>query len=483
RCLRKSGPTVLALGAVLILGVCPASAGNRALLIAIDDYEGDDYDLLPGSSRKDQNDIQSLALQKLGFAASDIRHLTNEQATRDAILAALDALIEETAPGDKVLLQFSGHGTQIKDDSGDEPDHYDEALVPWDIGTDPLGHLIRDDLLEPRIAALRGRDVLVIIDSCNSGSATRGFSREGLRRNAPGLFAARRDATPGAGATSPAFLPQDAAETFIDVPTRSGMRVWSAVAASEVAMVDRDAHQGVFTRLLMEAVVARKADINGNGIISNAEVLSFIREQSQAYCQKERECTSLTPTLEASGEAMHRDFSTGRQDGEIAGIALDALGKPESSAVQVTLTPASPVRLGSTVSFSITSPVEGYLVVFDINAARQITQLFPNLYSEKRGKDHHQVRSGETITIPDASYGFSFQAEEPLGAGVIMAVVTSDEVSLSSLTARHRGFKVVEDPVAYVDSLSAPLQQALTNQMAGRPVKWTYGLLPYSIQP
>ena len=77
-----------------------------------------------------------------------------------------------SAKGDTLVITYSGHGTWVPDQNGDEPDGRDEALCPWDIGA---GKVLLDDeigaLFAHRAAGVR---VLLISDSCHSGSVTRG---------------------------------------------------------------------------------------------------------------------------------------------------------------------------------------------------------------------------------------------------------------------------------------------------------------------
>ena len=89
--------------------------------------------------------------------------------------------------GDIVVLHYSGHGQQIYDDDGDEIDGYDEAIIPYDgkisFKTGKYGgeNHLRDDELGRMINQIRKKigqagDVIVILDSCHSGTATRDFS-------------------------------------------------------------------------------------------------------------------------------------------------------------------------------------------------------------------------------------------------------------------------------------------------------------------
>ncbi|OGF61495.1 MAG: hypothetical protein A2Y62_12315 [Candidatus Fischerbacteria bacterium RBG_13_37_8] len=151
-------------------------AKNRALLIGIN-YGGVSRIRHLSGCIADVHAAKQM-LARFGFRDTDIKLLTESEATWAGIEAAFRSqLIEGSQPGDLILFYFSGHGTQANDLNNDESDGLDEALVPWDtIGPDgKLSRLLIDDDLGKWISELRDRQVIVIIDSCHSGTATKGI--------------------------------------------------------------------------------------------------------------------------------------------------------------------------------------------------------------------------------------------------------------------------------------------------------------------
>ncbi len=138
----------------------------------------------------DVETLKELLMDKrFGFKEKDILVLTEAQATRQGITDAFRRhLIAQARPGDVALFHFSGHGQPIADDNGDELDGMDESLVPWDYisisAQDGYKTNLRDDTVGELLAELRtkmlGRDgrfegnITVFLDSCFSGTATRG---------------------------------------------------------------------------------------------------------------------------------------------------------------------------------------------------------------------------------------------------------------------------------------------------------------------
>jgi hypothetical protein len=97
--------------------------------------------------------------------------LRNEQATREAITSSLAALVDQLAAGDVFLFQYSGHGVQFPDQSGDEPDNKDEALCPVDMMT--AGFIRDDEIREILNRVPMGALAVAFVDCCHSGSIVR----------------------------------------------------------------------------------------------------------------------------------------------------------------------------------------------------------------------------------------------------------------------------------------------------------------------
>lgn len=139
---------------------------QRALCIGINDYPGTDGDL--SGCVNDAHDWRA-ALAARGF---EVAMLTDAAASKAAMVAAIGQLVGDAARGDSLVITYSGHGTWVPDRSGDEADGRDEALCPHDIAS---GEALLDDeiheLFRLRPAGVR---IVLISDSCHSGSVSRG---------------------------------------------------------------------------------------------------------------------------------------------------------------------------------------------------------------------------------------------------------------------------------------------------------------------
>ncbi|MEO7190193.1 MAG: caspase family protein [Vicinamibacterales bacterium] len=93
--------------------------------------------------------------------------LLTRQATRAKVLAAVRAAAKTLRAGDMFFASYSGHGGQVPDVSGEEDDKKDETWCLYD------GELIDDEVYLELSRFAEGVRVLVLSDSCHSGSVTR----------------------------------------------------------------------------------------------------------------------------------------------------------------------------------------------------------------------------------------------------------------------------------------------------------------------
>jgi hypothetical protein len=269
----------------------PAKAQARydklALLVGINNYK---YVKPLGGTVNDVRSMRALLVERFGFPDDDehIRVLTDEQATRDAILRAIkEHLISKAGRDTIVVFHYSGHGSYVRDANGDETDGYDETIVPYDSGrkSDP-GRDITDDEINALLSQLTEKtaNVTFIFDSCHSGTAIRGA---GLARTI------EPDDRPPANQTAQHPSAQKLDEGKNDLrPAGSRYALLSGCAADEVSyetQVDGQSH-GALTWCLVDQI--RKS---GPGL-TYRDVIDLVRLRVSAIYPSQH------PQLEGPGE-------------------------------------------------------------------------------------------------------------------------------------------------------------------------------------
>jgi len=105
-------------------------------------------------------------LSTLGY---NIYKLKTKQATSDNILSNLNNIAKNLNRGDIFVFYYSGHGGQQPDRNGDETDGKDETFVAYD------RQIIDDEIDNIWLEIPAGVRIVMISDSCNSGSNYRGL--------------------------------------------------------------------------------------------------------------------------------------------------------------------------------------------------------------------------------------------------------------------------------------------------------------------
>lgn len=159
---------------------------KRAFMVGISKYHVNGYKVWNNIHGAEDVALLTPELEKKGFK---VIALTNEHATYQGILNALNSFITASKKGDVVYLHFSCHGQPVEDGlngmAKEEKDGWDEALVPIDAGKtyNDNGykgekHLTDDELniyISKLCKKIGSTGILyVAIDACHAGTMSKG---------------------------------------------------------------------------------------------------------------------------------------------------------------------------------------------------------------------------------------------------------------------------------------------------------------------
>lgn len=108
--------------------------------------------------------------EKRGYKDEDIELLIEKDATAEAIMHKFAEIINKSHNPEvhEIFICYSGHGSQVRDRSGDERDGLDECLVPVDYLR--KGFILDDDLAEYFKHMSPKVNCFIIVDACHSGT-------------------------------------------------------------------------------------------------------------------------------------------------------------------------------------------------------------------------------------------------------------------------------------------------------------------------
>ena len=240
----------------------PATAvrGNRyAVVIGVADYK---FAGNGGLSRlafadKDARDFAETLVQ-IGWSQDNIKLLTNDQATKPAVMHALQTWLRRAGKNDTIVLFWSGHGW---------PDPEDAAkayFACYDSRPSDPSSGYRMDYVKRDLEDRQPKNVIVIADTCHSGAVVRASNSRAI-------------------SVQPAL---DAMEDRQEIP--KGWIFIASAAADRTAFEDAAWQNGALTHLLLEGLGQGKADgYKNSGAPDSTVTLRELKEYVTVRMQEE----------------------------------------------------------------------------------------------------------------------------------------------------------------------------------------------------
>lgn len=245
-----------------------------SLHIGINDYSsfGGQINSLSGCVN-DCQDMKSIA-KRLGYQT---QVLVDQDATKENIMDGIARMAGEVESGDIVLITYAGHGSQIPDEDGDEvEDDMDELWISFD------DFILDDELREAFSKFKSGVRILLVSDSCHSGTISRMIDPLVLIKLRAGLSSTRKIRYVDPDITARLFkqkrgrghnrkLPKSTARGMGDDPkgvVQAGVKLLHACQDNQVALEEDG--QGIFTRNL-------KLKLSGNSKYTYETLIRAIR--------------------------------------------------------------------------------------------------------------------------------------------------------------------------------------------------------------
>ncbi|HMB28959.1 MAG TPA: caspase family protein [Blastocatellia bacterium] len=422
-----------ALAAFLIALACASTgyAVDRALIVGVEKYRDPRVPDTPGCEA-DARAMEQLIKSVYKFA--EVKVLINEEATASNIERWFRFwLIEGTRPGDRVFFFYAGHGSQIADDNGDEPDGKDETLAPYDVDPRSGANMIRDDLFDEMIGKLSGRRAVLVFDSCHSGTISRGvpklkdFARGGGVRYLPTPeqfaeleAAASRDAG-GAGYVVKRDARRDLVveDDFIE-PRRfsavSGAVIISAAGDRQLVypLAVEGGYRGALSYLLVESLKRNQPRLR--------DLAENIRRQIRQLQIAGRLEGDQQPVFTITDNALLADKPLFATWEETPIIALSNRLSP----IKIQLRDGdnkSAYRIGEKITYEVTTDAPGYLYLIVFSRQNVATCIFPS------SQDPNNLVAPGAIRIP-RSAAYEFPIQEPAGRDVVVALLSKQKLDL-----------------------------------------------------
>jgi hypothetical protein len=220
-------------------------------------------------------------LKAQGWASASFTEREDGAVTKAQIKADILSL-RAVSSNSTVLFYFSGHGTYADSTWGqDYPTYSGAYIVPYDAVTSAYGlseltNLISPAELQSWLAQLGTKNVIVILDCCNSGAF-------GLSRGATDASPQDYSSMQSYSAFSTALA--NFGSLLVANASASGAKTPIVLSGAGSLESDYDgspnmAH-GVFTYYLLEA--ATKGDSDGDGVVTTTEAYAYAAKSIKAW--------------------------------------------------------------------------------------------------------------------------------------------------------------------------------------------------------
>ncbi len=120
--------------------------------------------------------------------------------------------------------------------------------------------------------------------------------------------------------------------------------------------------------------------------------------------------------------------------------------------VSLRLLPGEDFLHGELLEFTVESDIAGRLMVLDLGAGGDVTQLYPNPFSGADGSAG--IAAGERVRVPDGAFRMPARADPP-GEGRLIAIVMPEDAAapVGYIPNAADGLQSKEDPVQYAMNL------------------------------
>ena len=145
---------------------------NYLVTIGIDDYAHCEK---LNNAVKDTRDIANVLFEKYNFKEKNHLKLENKEATKDNIIELFRKIKSKATKNDNVLIYYSGHGKLNEDE--------ESFWIPVEARENKEGDFISVDKLFRLIKVIQSHHILLILDSCFSGSMLSASTSRSLNKN------------------------------------------------------------------------------------------------------------------------------------------------------------------------------------------------------------------------------------------------------------------------------------------------------------
>ena len=289
----KSVALLVSLCLLAVQALAQERVGRHALIIGVSQYQnpaasplkGVPYDVISAGKIADA----------MGVPRSNQIVLQDSKADKASIIRELDGLAKRVAPGDRVLVYFSGHGTRWPDAQG----KCMEGLYPYD------GQSITHAEFAQHISPLSkiADKLITIVDACHSGGVVAGKTRSLRGGELSAKFFSKGDSGQPQDCSQPTnFKARGLFENVTRLGALQENTVEIAAALPDEQSWDDPGGGGLATQGIRDCLLGAAKDLDGSGGINLSEIQQCAQKfVNDRVAQQPKEAGYLPHTITVLG--------------------------------------------------------------------------------------------------------------------------------------------------------------------------------------
>ena len=160
---------------------------------------------------------------------------------------------------------------------------------------------------------------------------------------------------------------------------------------------------------------------------------------------------------------------------------------PNTANVSLQMRPDRSVSVGTKISFRVTAKKPGYLVLVDIDANGNMSQIFPSLEMIVQSQEAaaNFIKPGEELLIPNSAAkkrGFEYVITSPTGEAALVAILSDRRVQILDLPDNTQKPRTEAETISYLTEWTSGLRVPDSGTGKLQPSNWSFDIKQYSIR-
>jgi hypothetical protein len=160
---------------------------------------------------------------------------------------------------------------------------------------------------------------------------------------------------------------------------------------------------------------------------------------------------------------------------------------PNTASVSLRMSPGQSVSVGTRVSFRVTTRKPGYLLLVDIDANGNMSQIFPSpeMIVQSQEAATNLIKPGEELLIPNSAAkqrGFEYVITPPAGEATIVAILSDRRVQIIDLPDKVQKAQSAAETISNLTRWTSELRVPDPGTGKLQPSNWSFDIKQYSIR-